>query len=291
MRKRKIVDDNLIDTQILRIQISMLAAKKAFVNAPASIYLYIKDEDVEITVTPDLANCYTIEAKVSRTGEQSRIKVVSGHAPNGRIQYYFICPKTNKRVRTLFIIDGRIVTRYQANLRYTSQARHKCTVSAEELGDLFLKRKACYKEASRQALIFGRVANTYYQNCSQKDEEKKFSSYSKVLKESRSNEDLYRKDSLPYDGNTQKRTVRKVKATTGSKAIKRRGKNEHVSSIKTEFETLNGELESIFNKKKDPSENQEALNAHLSEVFKKMGELRTRADGSTQELLSLLKNL
>jgi hypothetical protein len=215
MRKRKIVDGDLIDTQICRIQISTLVAKKAFVNVPTSIYLYIGEEDVEIKVTPDLANCYTIEAKVSRTVEQNRISVVSGHAPNGGLQYYFICPKTNKRVRTLFIIDGRIVTRYQAHLRYTSQARHKCTVSAEELGDLFSKRKACYKDASRQALIFGKVANTYYQNCSQKDEKIKFSSYSKVLKESRSNEDSYDKESPPYG-----RRIEKIKPPNAQVAVK-----------------------------------------------------------------------
>jgi len=213
MRKRKIVDDNLIDTQTRRIQISTLVANKAFISAPTSIYLYIGEEDVEIKVTPDLANCYTIETKVSRTGEQNKINVVSGHSPNGGLQYYFICPKTKKRVRTLFIIDGRIVTRYQVNLRYTSQVRHKCAVSAEELGNLFSKRKACYKDASRQALIFGRVANTYYQTCIQKGEKIKFSSYSKVLKESRSNEDLFHEDSSPYRAHIEIRKNGNAKGT------------------------------------------------------------------------------
>jgi|GEM_PF-5637049 len=213
MRTRKVVEEKLIDTQVYRIQISALVAKKAFINLKTSISLYIGEETVEIHVTPKLANSYTIDTIVSRTGEQNRFDVISGDAPNGGIQYYFICPKTNKQVRTLFVIDGRIVTRYQANLRYLSQLRHNCIVTGEELGDLFLKRKACYKDASRQALVFGRVANTYYQTCIQKGEKIKFSSYSKVLKESRSNEDLYHKDSLPYRRRIEIRKKRNTQVT------------------------------------------------------------------------------
>lgn len=289
MRKRKIVDDNLIDTQIHRIQISTLVAKKAFISAPTSIYLYIREEDVEIHVTPNLANCYTIDTKVSRTGQQNRINVISGHAPNGGLQYYFICPKTNKKVRTLFIIDGRIVTRYQANLRYTSQVRHKCTVSVEELGGLYSKRKACYKDASRQALIFGRVANTYFQNFSQNDDKIKFSSYSKVLKESRSNVDLFLKERPPYDRNIEKRKNRNLTATTVSNSIKRICKKGPIPSAGAEFKINSGEFQKIRNNVKDPNENKDTLKAQSAEAFKKYGELTERAEESIQEFLKLLK--
>lgn len=288
MRIRKIENTQLIDLHTLRIQISMLTRRHAFGEYPDSIRQKIGNWVILMTVIPNGDKSFFIDFMVEGSHEIQTFLIIGDSAPHNTTQYFFVCPMTHKRVRTLFIVGNKIQTRYQTNFRYMSQVRHGCKMTHEELGDLFTKKHDSYKYASRQSDIFKEVAATYYHYHQTETSVIKFCSYSAILTECRGRVDNLRKALTEYTH--AMRVVRNevmesiAKNSDEPKPKVKRGRKKNDPTKAKSLPYLNKRVEALRQKLQLPGVDKEKVSMQLAEAEKQFTEARDAIAPKVREL-------
>ena len=276
MRTRKIENTRLIDVQTLRIQISTLTKRHVFGEYPAFLRQCIGNEVVLMTIIPNTDKSYLLDCRFEGLHEIQTFLILGDSAPHNTTQYFFICPMTNKRVRTLFVVDQKVHTRYQTNFRYLSQVRHNCYMANEELGNLFTIKNKCFRPASRQSDIYKEIAATYYIYSQSETSIQKFRSYSVIRTDCR-----VRVDSLRKAFTDCVRTMRageneiadfRAKNSDSPEPKKKRGRKICDPKGAVPLLSINKKIESIKRKLSLPGADKERLNAQLAEAEKKRAE-------------------
>lgn len=273
MRTRKIENTRLIDVQTLRIQISTLTKRHAFGEYPSFLRQCIGNEVVLMTIIPNTDKSYLLDCKLEGLREIQTFLILGDSAPHNTIQYFFICPMTNKRIRTLFVVDQKVCTRYQANFRYLSQVRHNCYMTNEELGNLFTIKNKCFKPESRQSDICHEIAATYYDYNKSETSIKKFRNYSAIRTECRVRTDSLRKalaDCMRAmrAGKNEIADFR-AKNSDSPEPKKKRGRKKCDPNRATPLSSIIKKIDSIRRKLSLPGADTERLNAQLAEAEKK----------------------
>ena len=89
---------------------------------------------------------------------QEKIRLMFYHSnlnPEGNAgYYYFVCPKTGKQCRKLYIVNGRFVSRSAFRPLYAQQLRSKKQRREARLTDLILKQDKIADEARRPKAFY-----------------------------------------------------------------------------------------------------------------------------------------
>jgi len=273
MRTRKIENTQLIDVQTLRIQISTLTKRHTFGEYPTFLRQSIGNEIVLMTIIPNKDKSYLLDCMLEGTQEIQTFLILGDSAPHGTTQYFFICPMTNRRVRTLFLFGQKVQTRYQANFRYLSQVRHNCNMTNEELGNLFTIKNKCYKSASRQSDICKEIAVTYYYYNQPETTPTKFRNYSAIRTECRVRVDNFREALAGYVQfmRTEKNKIVDLRNQVSDepKHKEKCGRKKSDPNKPLPLTAINKKIDSITNRLKLPGADKERLNAQLAEAEKK----------------------
>ncbi len=288
MRTRKIENTRLIDVQTLRIQISTLTKRHAFGEYPAFIRLCIGNEIVFMTIIPNTDNSYLLDCRLEGLHEIQTFLILGDSAPNDTTQFFFICPMTNKRVRTLFVFNQKVCTRYQANFRYLSQVRHNCYMTNEELGNLFTIKNKCFRPASRQSDICKEIAATYYDNDKSETAIKRFRSYSAIRTDCRVRVDNLRKaltkctHAMRVVRNELMESIAKNSDEPKPKVKSGRKKNDPTKAKSLPY--LNRRVEALRQKLQLPGVDKEKVSMQLAEAEKQFTEARDAIAPKVREL-------